>query len=188
VVDVPELRTERLLLRGWRADDRAPFAALNADTDVMEHFVHRLTREESDAFVDRIEAAWASDGYGLWAVEPLVDYPRGCVGFVGLAAPRFDAHFTPAVEVGWRLDKAVWGRGYAPEGARAALDFAFDVLGLDEVVSMTTVENRKSRRVMEKLGMTRDPADDFDHPLVPEGHPIRPHVLYRLRRSDYQKS
>lgn len=175
-----ELRTERLLLRQWRDADRAPFAALNADTLVMEHLLSALTPEESDALVDSILVRFARDGFGLWAVE--VVGVAGFIGFVGLNPVPFTAPFTPAVEVLWRLAREHWGRGYATEGARAALDFAFGELELDEVVSFTTRRNVRSRRVMERLGMTRDPADDFDHPAVPERHPLRPHVLYRLPR------
>jgi RimJ/RimL family protein N-acetyltransferase len=167
------------VLRPWREEDLEPFAALNADPDVMRHFPAMLTRAESDAMVARIEASFEERGYGLWAAEVVGGPPF--IGFVGLAYQTFPAHFTPAVEVGWRLAKAHWGNGYAPEGARAALDFAFDELGLDEVVSMTTVANDKSRRVMEKIGMTRDPADDFEHPNVTDPR-IRPHVLYRISR------
>ncbi len=180
---MPEVRTARLLLRGWCDDDREPFAAMNADPEVMRWFPSPLSRAECDAFVDRIIRAWADHGMGLWAVEPIDEEPRRCVGFVGLAVPRFDAPFMPCVEVGWRLDRAVWGRGYAPEGARAALALAFGEHGIDEVVSMTAVGNTKSRRVMEKLGMTHDPADDFDHPRIEPGNPLRRHVLYRIRRS-----
>jgi len=175
---VDELSTERLHLRAWRPEDREPFAALNADPVVMEHYPSMLTREESDALADRIEARFAEHGWGLWAVE-IVDTGE-FTGYVGLSPQTWEAHFTPAVEVGWRLAHAYWGRGYAPEGARAALDYAFDVIGLDEVVSFTTVANLRSQRVMQKIGMTHDPADDFDHPALPEGHPQRPHVLYRI--------
>jgi RimJ/RimL family protein N-acetyltransferase len=179
-VGATELRTERLLLRGWRASDRAPYAALNADPLVMEHFPAPLTRAESDAHVDRMVAALDAQGWGLWAVE--VPGEADFIGFIGLAVPGFEAPFTPCVEVGWRLVRSAWGQGYAPEGARAALAFAFDDLGLDEVLSFTAVGNAKSRRVMEKIGMTHDPAEDFDHPNVPDGSPIRRHVLYRIRR------
>jgi RimJ/RimL family protein N-acetyltransferase len=179
-VGATELRTERLLLRGWRASDRAPYAALNADPLVMEHFPAPLTRAESDAHVDRMVAALDAQGWGLWAVE--VPGEADFIGFIGLAVPGFEAPFTPCVEVGWRLARSAWGQGYAPEGARAALAFAFDDLGLDEVLSFTAVGNAKSRRVMEKIGMTHDPAEDFDHPNVPDGSPIRRHVLYRIRR------
>jgi RimJ/RimL family protein N-acetyltransferase len=173
---VTELRTERLLLRQWREEDRDPFAALNADPVVMEHFPSTMTREQTDAFVDFNIATIAARGWGLWAVE--VADMKPFIGFVGLNEPRFEARFTPAVEIGWRLARDAWGRGYATEAARAVLSFAFDELGLDEVVSFTTVENHRSRRVMERIGMTHDPADDFDHPRVTDVR-IRPHVLYR---------
>lgn len=177
---VTELRTDRLLLRGWRGSDRAPYAALNADPVVMEHFPAPLTRSQSDAHVDRMTAALDAQGWGLWAAE--VPGETDFIGFIGLAVPGFEAPFTPCVEVGWRLARSAWGRGYAPEGARATLAFAFDELGLDEVVSFTSVGNTKSRRVMEKIGMAHDPAEDFDHPNVPESSPIRRHVLYRIRK------
>jgi ribosomal-protein-alanine N-acetyltransferase len=171
--------TERLALRRWRDDDRAPFAALNADPEVMEHFVRPLTPEESDAMVDRIEAGFDEHGYGLWAVE--VRATGEFIGFTGLAVQTFPAPFTPAVEVGWRLPRAAWGHGYASEAARAALEVGWDA-GLAEIVSMTTTTNLRSQAVMARLGMTRDPADDFDHPNVPEGHRLRRHVLYRISR------
>ncbi|MEV4257139.1 GNAT family N-acetyltransferase [Spirillospora sp. NPDC049652] len=172
------LRSERLILRAWREDDRAPFAALNADPDVMRHFPARLTRAESDDLLDRLNAAIEERGFGFWAVE-VADTGR-FIGFTGLSVPRFDAHFTPAVEIGWRLSRKSWGQGYAAEAARRSLDFAFDDLGLAEVVSFTAVENARSRAVMRRIGMTRDPAEDFDHPSLPEGHPLRRHVLYRI--------
>jgi ribosomal-protein-alanine N-acetyltransferase len=184
VADDPELRTSRLLLRRWRDDDREPFAALNADPVVMEHFPAPISREESDAFVDHIERGLEERGWGLWAVE--VPGTAAFIGFVGLNPATFDAPFTPAVEVGWRLAREHWGYGYATEGARAALDFGFDTLALDEIVSFTTHGNVRSRRVMERLGMHRDPADDFDNPNVAIGDPIRPHVLYRLERTSWR--
>jgi RimJ/RimL family protein N-acetyltransferase len=173
-----ELRTERLLLRGWLEADHPAFAALNADPEVMRHFPATLTREESDAMADRIARAFDERSWGLWAVEHQGDF----LGFAGLSVPRFEAHFTPAVEIGWRLAKHAWGHGYATEAARAVLRFAFDELGLEEVVSFTTVENARSRAVMERIGMTHDPADDFDHPGIPVGSPLRRHVLYRAPR------
>jgi RimJ/RimL family protein N-acetyltransferase len=179
-----ELRTSRLVLRRWRDDDREPFAALNADPVVMEHFPAPLSREQSDDLVDRIESGLEERGWGLWAVEVTGTAPF--VGFVGLNPALFDAPFTPAVEVGWRMAREHWGHGYATEGARAALDFGFNTLALDEIVSFTTHGNTRSRRVMERLGMQRDPADDFDNPNVPPGHPLRPHVLYRLGRAGRQ--
>jgi RimJ/RimL family protein N-acetyltransferase len=144
----------------------------------MRYFPAPLTRDQSDAFAERVRTTLGERGWGLWAVE--VDGGAPFIGFVGLAEPRFDAHFTPAVEIGWRLAREHWAKGYATEAARSALSFAFDELGLDEVVSFTAVENVRSRRVMERMGMTHDPAEDFDHPLVLEG-PLRRHVLYRAR-------
>jgi RimJ/RimL family protein N-acetyltransferase len=167
-----ELKTERLLLRAWRDHDLEPFAALNADREVMRYFPAPLTREESDALAERIRVLMEADGWGLWAVE----VPGGppFIGFVGLHSPRFEAHFVPAVEVGWRLAREHWGHGYATEAAVAAVSFGFDELALDEIVAMTTPDNVRSRRVMDRLGMTRDPADDFVHPIG------MLHVLYRL--------
>ncbi|RFU42396.1 N-acetyltransferase [Actinomadura logoneensis] len=176
--DHHELRSERLVLRPWREDDRAPFAALNADPEVMEHFPAPLTRAESDALLARLNAAIEERGFGFWAVE--VAETGRFIGFTGLSVPRFDAHFTPAVEVGWRLARESWGHGYATEAARRSLDHAFDDLALPEVVAFTAVENVRSRAVMHRLGMTHDPADDFDHPSLPEGHRLRRHVLYRI--------
>lgn len=146
----------------------------------MEHFPSTLTRAESHARAEAIRRALDRRGWGLWAVEVVGGAPF--VGFVGLNEPEFEAHFTPCVEVGWRLAREHWGRGYAPEAARAALDHGFDVLGLDEIVAFTPPANVNSQRVMQKLGMTHDPADDFDHPNLPPGHPLRRHVLYRVGR------
>jgi RimJ/RimL family protein N-acetyltransferase len=175
---VMELRTERLVLRRWEDADRAPFAAMNADPIVMEFFPAPLTAAESDAFVNRIEQGFDELGFGLWAVEQRTD--RSFIGFVGLSPATFEAHFTPAVEVGWRLDRRVWGRGIATEAASAALSDGFGRLGLDAVVSFTATINIPSRRVMEKLGMAHDPGEDFDHPSVALDSPLRRHVLYRM--------
>jgi ribosomal-protein-alanine N-acetyltransferase len=175
-----ETRTERLLLRWWKPEDRAPFAGMNADPRVMEHFPAPLTREESDAMAERIETHFRERGFGFWAVEAPGEAPF--IGFIGLVVPRFQAHFTPCVEIGWRLAHEHWGRGHATEGARAALDFGFREMGLEEIVACTVPGNERSLRVMEKLGMARDPDGDFDHPLVPEGHRLRRHVLYRILR------
>lgn len=144
----------------------------------MQYMVRPLSREESDAFVDRIEHHFDERGFGLWAVERLAD--GSFMGFTGLSVPRFEAPFMPAVEVGWRLDRPFWGYGYATEAGRAAIGDGFNRIGLKEIVSFTTPANVRSIRVMERLGMTHDPADDFDHPLIPAGHPIRRQVLYRL--------
>lgn len=173
-----ELRTERLRLRRFTDQDREPFAAINADPRVMEHFVAPLDRAASDAFVDRIEQRFERHGSGLWAVE-VVGGPR-FIGFVGLWDATFDAPFTPAVEVGWRLAADAWGHGYATEAAVAAVDDGFVRGGLDEVLSFTAAVNHRSRAVMERIGLVRDPEGDFAHPHAPEGHPVRPHVLYRF--------
>jgi ribosomal-protein-alanine N-acetyltransferase len=181
---IPRLRTERLLLREWLESDRAPYAALNADPNVMRFMSRPLDRAESDAMIDRIGSRWEADGHGLWAVERLED---SCfIGFVGLTPPSFEAHFTPAVEIGWRLAGSAWGHGYASEAARSAVAWGFEHLGLREIVSFTTPANVRSRAVMERLGMTHDPADEFDHPNLPPGHPIRRHVLYRLPRDAWE--
>ena len=178
--DSPLLHTTRLLLRCWRPDDLPAFAAINADPRVMEFLGEPLTREQSDAMADRIVAKIAQQGFGFWAVE--VPGVAPLIGFVGLDVPTFEAPFTPTVEIGWRLDSAYWGRGYATEAARAVLDFGFDVAGLEEIVAFTTVRNERSRRVMDRLGMSHDAADDFDHPSLAADNPLRPHVLYRVRR------
>ena len=174
---VRELETERLLLRRWRPEDRTPFAALNADPEVMRHFPALLTRRESDRLADRIESYMERTGWGLWAMEERAS--GRFLGFTGLARPGFEAPFMPAVEIGWRLERAAWGHGFATEAARAAARFAFDELALEEIVSLAVVANERSRAVMRRLGMTHDPADDFDHPLVEQPH-LRRHVLYRL--------
>lgn len=181
--DIPrQIVTPRLLLRRWRDSDREPFAAMNADSQVMEHFPNSLTRAESDARIERIERHFAEHGFGLWAVEVREGAPFA--GFIGLAAPAFQADFTPCIEIGWRLAAAHWGQGYATEGAKAALAFGFETLGLDEIVSFTVPENVRSRRVMEKIGMWHDAASDFAHPLLPPDHRLSRHVLYRIRRPD----
>ena len=181
---IDEIRTPRLLLRAWRDEDMPAYAALNADPRVMEHFPSTLTREESDASVGRIRRYHQERGFGLWAVE--VPGTASFIGFIGLQVPSFEAHFTPCVEIGWRLAHAHWGHGYATEGARASLGIAFGELGLEEVVAMTTTTNERSQCVMKKLGMHREAADDFDHPKIPEGHPLRRHVLYRIGRREAQ--
>jgi RimJ/RimL family protein N-acetyltransferase len=180
-----EIRTARLILREWRESDHEPFARMNADPRVMEYFPALLSRAESDAGVERIRSHFRINGFGLWAVE-LADR-HDFIGFTGLSRPGFEAHFTPCVEVGWRLDAAHWGRGYATEAAEAAVSFGFERLGLEEIVSFTARANRRSIRVMEKLGMGCDPNDDFDHPRIPEGHALRGHVLYRLARAAWRE-
>jgi RimJ/RimL family protein N-acetyltransferase len=170
------LRGPRVTLRQWRDDDRDEFAALNADPVAMEHFIAPLTRAESDAMVERIRTVIDERGWGFWCIE--ID--GRCAGFTGISVPNIEAPFMPAVEIGWRLQRPLWGRGYATEAARLALEYGFGTLGLKEVVAFTAAGNTRSRAVMERLGMTHDPADDFDHPRVPSGHRIRRHVLYRL--------
>jgi RimJ/RimL family protein N-acetyltransferase len=172
-------RTERLQLRLWRDEDRAPFAALNADPEVMRHFPAPLTAEASDALVQRAQAALRERGWGLWAVERR-DTAQ-FIGFIGLGLAPASLPFAPAVEVGWRLARAHWGQGLATEGARAALQVAFETLGLQEVVSFTAASNHRSQAVMQRLGLD-DAQAPFEHPNVPPGHPVRPHVLFRLGR------
>jgi RimJ/RimL family protein N-acetyltransferase len=179
-----EIRTARLRLRGWRDEDCEPSAAMNADPRVMEFFPSVLSHEESRVGFARARARMAERGYGFWPVEVIGGAPF--IGMVGLSNPDFQAPFVPAVEIGWRLVAEHWGHGYATEAARAALAFGFQRLALPEIVAFTTVANTRSRRVMEKLGMRRSPGDDFLHPVLPEGHRLRPHVLYRLRREDFE--
>jgi RimJ/RimL family protein N-acetyltransferase len=174
------LATERLLLRGWRATDRAAFARMNADPRVMEYFPATLSRDESNGMLNRIILALKRRGWGLWAAERR-DNGR-FIGFIGLSVPGFETRFTPCVEIGWRLCHNAWGHGYAPEGAKAVLDFAFDEIGLERVYSFTASTNARSERVMQKIGMLRSPGDDFDHPRLPAGHPLQRHIVYRIDR------
>jgi ribosomal-protein-alanine N-acetyltransferase len=175
---VAEIATRRLLLRQWCEEDLAPFAALNGDPEVMRYFPATLTRAESDELARHIH------GWGLWAVE--VGGGPAFIGFVGLNRVRFEAHFTPAIEIGWRLDRPYWGHGYATEAAAAGLSFAFDVLECPEVVSFASLLNERSMRVMRRLGMSRDPAEDFDHPALADG-PLRRHALYRISRERWAR-
>ncbi len=177
-VGTPEIQTDRLVLRAWVATDREPFAEMNADPEVMEHFPSTLSRADSDELVDAIVAGFQRNSFGLWALE-LRDNRR-FMGFTGLSVPGFEAPFMPAVEVGWRLARWAWGNGYATEAATAALDFGFSRAGLGQVVSFTSCQNVRSQAVMQRLGLTRDPTDDFEHPRIAPGHRLRPHVLYRI--------
>jgi RimJ/RimL family protein N-acetyltransferase len=172
---VTELRTPRLLLREWGDADIDQLAAINADPEVMRYIAPPFTRERTEAFVEWQRGIFAERGWGLWAVE--IERTGELAGVVGLNEPGF----VTGVEISWRLAREQWDKGYATEAARAALAFGFDELALEEIVSFTTVQNTRSRRVMERIGMTRDPAEDFAHPHVPEGDPLRPHVLYRLQ-------
>jgi RimJ/RimL family protein N-acetyltransferase len=180
---IPTLYGERVSLRQWRAADRDAFAAMNADPRVMEFFRATLSRVESDALVDGIEKHFRERNYGLWAVE--IPGVAPFIGFTGLHFAQFSAPFTPCVEVGWRLAFEYWGHGYATEAARLALGYGFETLALPEIVSFTSATNARSRAVMERLGMRRDPKDDFDRPALPEGHPLRRHVLYRIDAGSY---
>ncbi len=180
------LATDRLLLRRWKDSDREPFSWLNADPRVMEFMPGPLSRRESDLLVDQIQSHFREHGFGLYATELRRD--TSFIGFIGLAVPSFHADFTPCVEIGWRLSVDYWGHGLATEGAREVVRHAFEVLGLEDVVSFTVPANIRSRRVMEKLGMTHNPADDFDHPRLLEADPLRRHVLYRLRRSGWNRA
>ncbi|MFL6600717.1 MAG: GNAT family N-acetyltransferase [Steroidobacteraceae bacterium] len=182
-----DLTTSRLILRRWREADRSAFARLNDDPAVMEFMPRRLSRDESDATAARWAAAIETRGWGFWAVEVKGSGAANAgvpfIGVVGLSVPSFQAHFTPCVEIGWRLAKEHWGRGYASEAAAASLRFAFDHLKLQQIVAFTVPLNKRSMRVMERIGMSRDPADDFEHPNLAPGHPLRPHVLYRVNRT-----
>ena len=180
------LKTERLILREWSEADREPFARMNADSRVMEYLGEPMSRDRSDEVADRIEAHFQAHGFGLCAVE--LAESGEFIGFIGLAVPTFEAAFTPCVEIGWRLAAEYWGAGLATEGAREIVRYAFEELGLAELVSLTAIRNERSRRVMAKLGMTHDAAENFDHPKLPAGHPLRRHVLYRLTREKWVNS
>jgi len=172
------MQTERLTLRRWQESDLAPLAALHGDPEVMRYFPKPLTRTESDAFVRRIEEKFDRQGFGVWAVE--LTATQSFVGAVGLNIPSFQSAFTPCVEVMWRLGREHWGRGYATEAAKACLQFGFHTAKLSEIVAWTVPHNVRSRAVMERLGMTRNPEEDFDHPDVDENSALRRHVLYRV--------
>ncbi len=180
-MDIPVLETSRLRLRGWQPGDRDLLVAINADSRVMEFFPKVATPAESDALLERIQNHFVTHGYGFWAVERrggFADTAGDFIGFIGLAVVNFEASFTPAIEVGWRLMADHWGKGLATEGARAALNFGFETLKLDKIVSFTALQNQRSRRVMEKLGMQY--RGTFEHPKLAIGHPLRLHCLYEL--------
>ena len=174
------IRTEHLVLRRWTDADRPAFFDLNSDPVVMATIGPVMDRAQSDGLMDRIEAGFDVRGFGLWCVE----LDGTSIGFTGLTVPWF----RDGVEIGWRIRSAWWGHGYAPEAARAVLAVAFDDVGLDELISFTVATNHRSRRVMEKIGMTRDAAGDFDHPSAPEGSPLCAHVLYRLTAAQYRST
>ncbi|WP_435455630.1 GNAT family N-acetyltransferase [Variovorax sp. LT2P21] len=172
--------TARLILRPWLERDRTPFATLSADPEVMKHLLPFASPSAADAWIDRQQAHLETHGFCFWALE--WKETGEFIGAAGLLRVGYEAHFAPAVEVGWRIVRRFWGRGLAPEAAKSAIDFGFEHLGLQEIVANTVPANTSSRRVMEKLGMSSDAADDFDHPLVPIENPLRHQVLYRLPR------
>ncbi|WAW09584.1 GNAT family N-acetyltransferase [Oxalobacter vibrioformis] len=178
-----ELETERLILRQWKRKDYAPYAELNADRVVMAFFTATFTRKESDAMVAYLQSLIARRGWGVWAVERKSD--GAFIGSVGLHVPHAKLPFTPCVEVGWRLAQAYWGHGYATEAAREVLRFGFEVLALPEIVAFTSLLNTRSMAVMQRLGMVTDPGQNFPHPDVPKGSPLREHCLYRITRSEW---
>jgi RimJ/RimL family protein N-acetyltransferase/GrpB-like predicted nucleotidyltransferase (UPF0157 family) len=180
------IKTSRLILRQWQDSDLVLFAALNADPRVREFFPGLMSREESNQFAKLISDHIARRGWSFWAVS-LIETGE-FIGFIGLEEVHFQAPFTPAVEIGWRLAFDHWGKGYATEGAKAALKYGFETLDLPEIVSFTAVQNMRSRRIMEKIGMHRTAQDDFDHPKLPESHPLQRHVLYRLKQSEWRAS
>lgn len=175
------LETERLILRQWKESDRDPFETLNSDEETMRFFPSTYSREVSDKLIDREMDRIKKGDIGLLAVE--VKITGEFIGFIGIARPSYKTHFTPCTEIGWRLSRSSWGKGYATEGAIEVLRFAFDELGLEEIVSFTTKENIASIKVMEKIGMIRDIDGDFDHPLVEEGNKLRKHVLYKIKKT-----
>lgn len=179
-----ETSTERLLLRAWRDSDLPALVALNADAEVMRHFPAPMDAEQSAQLLARIRAHFDEHGFGFWALERRDT--GELIGVTGLAQVGFDAPFVPAVEIGWRLARAHWRQGYASEAARASLAVAFEQLGLDEVLSFTVPANLPSQAVMRSIGMQRDDSGDFLHPRVPSGHPLQPHVLYRISREQWE--
>lgn len=172
-----QIKTDRLLLRQWREEDLRPLIAMNRDPNVMEFVGPTLSEDQSRAMMERSRESWNDRGFGRFVID--VPGVAGSIGFVGLAVPRFKAHFTPCVEIGWRLSRKYWGLGYATEGATAVLDHAKKALGLTEIVAFTAETNLRSRRVMEKIGLKRDPLDDFGHPNFSPNDPLRACVLYR---------
>lgn len=178
-MEIVELESDRLKLRKWKNEDFDLFAKMNADPDVMEYFLNVLDRKESDDLANKIVELMEKRSWGLWAVEELKT--EKFIGFVGLHKPTYDLPFTPCTEIGWRLSRQYWGKGYATEASKIVLDYAFNKLHLDRVYSFTTVTNSRSRAVMERLGM-KNTNKNFEHPAVPEGHQFREHVLYKITR------
>jgi RimJ/RimL family protein N-acetyltransferase len=182
---IVELETERLRLRQWEEDDLPLFAEMNADPEVMEYYPSTLSEEESNAMANKIKGLINERSWGFWAVETIND--KRFIGFVGLHKPTYDLPVTPCVEVGWRLGKEYWGKGYATEAGRESLRFAFEVLKLNEVYSFASVANKRSWLVMERLKMTNT-GNNFEHPIIPEGHPLREHVLYKITKEQWKRN
>ncbi len=182
-MSLPIIRTERLILRPWRKTDLDSFAKINADPKVMEFYPSVMAREESDALAIKFQKEFNERGYGFWAVEVpgIADF----IGYVGLNYWNLEMPFAPCIDIGWRLDSSFWGHGYATEGAEASLHYGFKMLELSEIVSMATIGNARSKKVMERLGMKSDPAENFEHPKVPKGDPLSWRVLYRLSNADW---
>ena len=180
-----QLKTKNLILRQWKKSDYLAFSKLNSDVDVMKYFPKPLSETESHEMAMKIESSIKQKGWGFWAVELKENHLF--IGFVGLHEPSSDLPFSPCVEIGWRLDKRYWGKGYATEAGKEVLRFAFDTLKLDEVVSFTTVENNKSQSVMKRLNMI-DIRQDFEHPALAKGHHLREHVLYKITKEQWYKT
>lgn len=178
---LPVLQTQRLLLRPWRQSDLAPFSEINADPKVMEFYTHPLSLKESAALAEKIQKEYEERGYGFWAVE--IPGVAEFIGYIGLNYWNKEHKLAPFIDIGWRLSSRFWGKGYATEGAREVLRYGFETLKLEEIFSLAQVDNARSRRVMEKLGMKTDPEDNFEHPTLPRGHYLSWHALYRLKRT-----
>jgi RimJ/RimL family protein N-acetyltransferase len=178
------LETKRLILRTWQQSDLEPMTKINLDPKVMEYFPSTFKKQETIAFINKINSHYDKHGFTLYAVE--IKETQQFIGFVGLLNTNFDAHFTPATEIGWRLGSEFWGKGYATEAAKAVLDYAINELNIDEVVSFTSAINKASIRVMEKIGLHYNPKDNFDSPNVKNHSKLVKHVLYRLKKEDYK--
>ena len=178
------IQTQRLILRQWRDQDRQPFAAMNADPQVMKYFPSTLTKEQSDALIDRFIEDIESSGWGFWAAQRIDS--GHFIGFIGINYSADGLPFAPCVDIGWRLAQAHWGLGFATEGAKAAMDYAFNAINLSKVVSMTPVNNKASERVMKKIGMQKQQFT-FMHPKLADGHPLQEHLLYSVTNDQWQQ-
>lgn len=178
-----EFESERLGFRRWKDEDKPAFAKMNCNKEVMRYFPKALTRDESDSFINKINKQFIEYGYGLWAVE--IKSSKTFIGFIGFYTAAFEAYFTPCIEIGWRLDNEFWNRGYATEGAKACLEYGFNQLGMQEIYSFTAQINKPSINVMKKIGMVQ--VDSFEHPRIETNHPLRPHVLFKIDKSMFNK-